>query len=259
MNPFATRLNNQSWVLPVSAMCLLLGFMISLAWVTKENRGSRFSLLGSDQRDRVNQASVDIEAFQQLSAEVSKLRSEKTELENALAKRGEEGSILNKGLQELKIFAGTTRVIGPGVVITLRDSPKAESDMAANGGQFLPDTAIHDDDVLKTVNELFSAGAEAISVNGHRVAGATSFRCVGPTILVNDVKIASPVVIRAIGDADTLYGGMTLPGGILSIIRSSGDEPSMVQIEKVKEQELPAFVGRTTARFLKVPEEPKQK
>jgi uncharacterized protein YlxW (UPF0749 family) len=238
-------------------MCLVLGFMISLAWVTKENRSSRFSLLGPDQRERVNQATVDIEAFQQLSAEVSKLRQEKTELENGLAKRGEEGSILNKSLQELKVFAAMTKVVGPGIVITLRDSPKAQSDIAANNGNFLPDTAIHDDDVLKVVNELYASGAEAVSVNGHRVGGATSFRCVGPTILVNDVKIATPVVIRAIGDTDTLYGGMTLPGGILSVVRST--ESSMVQIEKVKEQELPAFVGKTSTRFLKVPEEPKKK
>ncbi len=256
MNPFASRFNSQNWVLPVSIMCLVLGFMISLAWVTKDNRSSRFSLLGPDQRERVNQATVDIEAFQQLSAEVSKLRLEKTELENGLAKRGEEGSILNKSLQELKVFAGTTKVAGPGVVITLRDSPKAQSDFAANNGNFLPDTVVHDDDVLKVVNELYASGAEAISVNGHRVAGATSFRCVGPTILVNDVKIAPPVVIRAIGDADTLYGGMNLAGGILSIVRT--EESSMVHIEKVKDQELPAFVGKTSSRFLKVPEEPKK-
>ncbi|MEZ0325037.1 MAG: DUF881 domain-containing protein [Fimbriimonas sp.] len=257
MNPFASRLNNQSWVVPVSVMCLVLGFMISLAWVTNVNRSSRFSLLGPDQKERVNQASVDIEAFQQLSAEVSKLRQEKTELENGLAERGKEGSILNKSLQELKLFAAMTKVVGPGVVITLRDSPKAQSDISANNGQFLPDTVVHDDDVLRVVNELNASGAEAISVNGHRVAGMTSFRCVGPTILVNDIKIAPPVVIRAIGDADTLYGGMNLPGGILSMLRSM--ETSMVQIEKVKEQELPAFVGKTSAQFLKVPEEPAKK
>ncbi|HSI72344.1 MAG TPA: DUF881 domain-containing protein [Fimbriimonas sp.] len=258
MNPFATRLQNQSWVLPVSAMCLVLGFMIALAWVTKENRSSRTPFLAAEQKDRVNLATVDIEAFQQLSTEVSKLRQEKTELEKALAKRGEDSSLLNKALQELKVFAATTKVIGPGVVVTLRDSPKAQSDIAANGGQFLPDTAIHDDDVMKVVNELFASGAEAISVNNHRVANPTTFRCVGPTILVNDMKIAPPIVIRAVGDPGTLYGGMTLPGGILSQIQATGGEASMVQIEKVKEQELPAFIGKTSTQFIKVPEDGKE-
>jgi uncharacterized protein YlxW (UPF0749 family) len=107
------------------------------------------------------------------------------------------------------------------------------------------------------VNELFSSGAEAVSVNDHRVAGTTSFRCVGPTILVNDMKIASPVLIRAVGDANTLYGGMNLPGGVLSEIRMT--DPAMVQIDKVAKQELPAFVGKTSMQFAKVPEDPDKK
>ena len=149
-----------------------------------------------------------------------------------------------------------TKAEGPGVIITLRDSPKAEAEIAANNGQFIPDDAIHDGDVLKVVNELLAAGAEAVSVNGHRVGGTTSIRCVGPTILVNDVKIASPVAIRAIGDPDTLYGGLTLPGGILSEIRQT--DASMVQIDKVDKQELPPFIGKTSYKFITVPEEPKK-
>ena len=238
-------------------MCVVLGFMISLAWVNNDTRNSRIPLLGPDQKDRINQAAVDIEAFQQISAEVNKLRAEKTELENAVAKRGDESTILNKSLQELKIFAGMTKVVGPGVVVTLRDSARAESDMVANGGMILPESAVHDGDVLKVVNELFSAGAEAISVNNHRVSATTSIRCVGPTILINDMKIATPVVIRAIGDADTLYGGMNLPGGVLTEIRQT--DPAMVEIQKVNTQELPAYVGKTSPAYLKVPEEPDAK
>ena len=254
MNPFAGRFNTQSWIWPVSGMCVVLGFMISLAWVTKDTRNSRISLLGPDQKDRITQAAVDIEAFQQLSQEVNKLRADKTELENAMSKRGEESTILNKSLQELKVYAGMTKVVGPGVVITLRDSARAESDLLANGGQILPESAVHDGDVLKVVNELFSAGAEAISVNNHRVATTSSIRCVGPTILINDMKIATPVVIRAIGDPETMYGGLTLPGGVLTEIRQT--DPAMVHIEKVKKQELPAFVGKSSNQYATVPEEP---
>lgn len=236
-------------------MCLILGFMISLAWLTKDTVGSRIPFMQSDQKDRINQANVDIETFQQLSAEVNKLQQDKTELENTLAKRGEDSAVLNRGLQELKVFAGVTKVDGPGVVITLKDSTKA-SEMATDG-PLLADYVIHDEDVLKTVNELFSAGAEAVSVNQHRVSSGTSFRCVGPTILVNDVKIASPVVIRAIGDADTLYGGLTIPGGVLTMIRQI--DPAMVQIEKVKKQELPAYVGKTSTQFITVPTDATEK
>ena len=110
---------------------------------------------------------------------------------------------------------------------------------------------IHDDDVLKVVNELWASGAEAISVNNHRVSIGTSFRCVGPTILVDGARIASPVVIRAIGDPDTLQGGLDIPGGILAQLREQ--DPAMVQIEKVKKHVLPAYTGSTQHTLLSVP------
>ena len=86
--------------------------------------------------------------------------------------------------------------------------------------------------------------------------GATSnFRCVGTTILVDGFKIASPVVIRAIGDADTLYGGMNLPGSVLDDLRQT--DPNMVEIEPVQKMRLPAFSGTTSFKVAKVPEDKK--
>jgi len=248
VNPFVRKISKESWVLPVSGMCLVLGFMISLAWVTGRNRTSRENYLSPDQRQSVNEATMDVDQFQRLSAEVTTLQSQKTRLENALSKTGGQSKVLNDSLQELKAFAGLTPVEGPGVMITLHDSHPASEGMGGNFG-VSPDFIIHDVDVLKVVNELVASGAEAVSVNNHRVAGNTSFRCVGTTILVNDIKIASPVVVRGIGDPNTLLGAMNMPGGVLAEIRQT--DPRMVQIETVKDQELPEFVGSTTRHFLK--------
>jgi len=250
LNPFVSRINNQSWVVPISGMCLVLGFMVSLAWVTKENRNSRSVFLRADQRARVSDAVVDLEAFEQTTNEVKKLQEEKTRLENALSRNGEEGKVLNESLQEVKSFAGLTPIEGPGIVVTLSDSAKSETGF---GGQTAtnPDSIVHDRDVLHTVNELFASGAEAVAVNDLRVSPVSSFRCVGTTILVNDVKIASPIHVRAIGDPDALFGAMNMPGGSLSEVRMF--DPAMVQIEKVRMQLLPAYTGTTQRRFAKVP------
>ncbi|RYG44302.1 DUF881 domain-containing protein [bacterium] len=219
--------------------------MISIAWVTQVNRRTRISLLSPDQSSRVSEAAVDIDKFTELSNEVNKLREEKTRLENTLATGKGQTQLLNDSLQEAKAFAGLTEVTGPGIVITLRDSQKS------SGGSQAYDAIVHDLDVLRTVNEVFASGAEAVSVNKHRVSLGTTFRCVGPTILVDDVKIASPVVIRAIGDADTLAGGMNLPGGILAEFRTSDSE--MVSLEKVEKMTLPAYAGSTDFKTAKVP------
>ena len=250
MNPFSSQLKNQTWIIPVTAMCFVLGLMVSLAWVTDANRKDRLNFLPIDQNKRMSEATVDINAVAELSSEVSKLRQEKTELENALADQNKGSKALNDSLQEAKMFAGLTPLEGAGAIVTLKDSPAGQADLSGS-----PDarTIIHDTDVLQVVNELRSSGAEAVAVNNHRIAGAASFRCVGPTILVNDVKVASPIVIRAIGDADTLMGAMNLPGGILSQIR--GQDPAMVAIERVKKMNLPAFVGTTAYRTAKVAKE----
>lgn len=227
-------------------MSLLLGFMISLAWVTQANRQSRYGFLPKDQQDRISKASVDLDKFTELSNEVTKLREDNTKLQNTLAGGKDQTKLINDSLQESKLFAGLTEVEGPGVTLTLTDSQRS----GGVAGQAY-DAIVHDVDVLRTVNELFASGAEAVSVNEHRVSIGTTFRCVGPTILVDDVKIASPITIKAIGDPSTLFGGMNLPGGILAEFRA-GDS-SMVSIEKSKRMFLPAYTGSTEYKIAKVP------
>jgi uncharacterized protein YlxW (UPF0749 family) len=98
------------------------------------------------------------------------------------------------------------------------------------------------------VNELWNAGAEAVSVNGIRIGARSNFRCVGSVILVNNTQISSPIKIRAIGDPETLYGAMNLRLGVLDEIRSTGGE-SMVQLEKVDKHRLPSYTGSTASKF----------
>jgi len=227
-------------------MCLVLGFMIAMARVTADaRRGSRMSFANADQAARVLTPPLDVQVqYAKLQGEVSKLQSEKTKLENALGSQTAAAKVLNDNLQEVKIYAGLTDLEGPGIVVTLRDSLKQPTGIAT-------DVTIHDVDVVKVVNELWACGADAISVNNHRVGASTSIRCVGPVIHIDAVPIASPIVIRVIGDADTLLGGMNLPLGVLSEIRQT--DPAMVQLERAKTMKLPAYSGPTTKRYATVP------
>ena len=253
MSPFVTKITkNDQWVWPISGMCVVLGFMISAAWVTESNRRSRFSALEPGQRQRVSDATVDPDAFADMSARIETLTKQNTELQNTMAKGKGSTQLLNKQLQEAKAAAGLTKVEGPGVIVTLRDSAHTAQDqnLPPQLGDYVN---IHDTDVLRIVNELVASGAEAISLNDHRISGLSSIRCVGPTILVNDVKIASPVVIRAIGDASTMMGGLNLNDGVLGEIRHT--DPNMVSVERAKSMSLPAFAGRTEFRLGSVPKE----
>ena len=107
--------------------------------------------------------------------------------------------LLKNELEQINAIGGLTAVKGEGITITLNDAETLNPTLLAE------DQIIHDTDLLKIVNELRASGAEAISINEQRVINTTAIRCVGPTILVNDVKIGAPFIIKAIGNSDTLY------------------------------------------------------
>lgn len=252
-NPFVTQSTENRWILPVSVLALVVGLMTAMAIVSQDNRRSRVTLLNDDARTRLSLGTLDLSKDnEELRAEIKTLRETNARLEEAVASNSDSASELGESLKAVRAAAGLTEVEGPGVTVTLRDSTQAPSEALDVSGQI-----IHDTDVLRVVNELRNAGAEAISINNRRVGLGTNVRCVGTTILVDETRVASPVVIRAVGDAETLYGGINLPGGILSELKAI--DPAMAEVSIVRKMRLPAFSGVTTFKVAKsVPPEPAQ-
>jgi uncharacterized protein YlxW (UPF0749 family) len=251
MNPFISRFSSNNWVVPVTILSFVLGFMLMLAWITKDTRNSRFTRLPEDQRYRLTAGSMDLQIeFNRVSKEVLKLREEKTKLEKAISNQTGSAKVLGDSLQEAKMMAGLTEVEGPGITVTLRDSNrKLANDFTDN------ELNIHDGDVIRMTNELWNAGAEAISVNNHRIAPRTYIRCNGNIINVDGIPIASPISIKALGDPDTMIGALKLRNGVIDEIKSM--DPNMVEITRFTRARLPAYTGSTAFRIGKVPEEKK--
>ncbi|MGB9876667.1 MAG: DUF881 domain-containing protein [bacterium] len=176
-----------------------------------------------------------------LQEEIKVLRNRITEYEDKLASGKGAIQALNEQLQSLKVQAGLTGVMGPGVTITLNDS-----NIRAPSPELQNLYIVHDYDLLQLVNELKSAGAEAIAINGQRLSFNSVIRCVGNVIQVNQVPIASPYKIEAIGDPDVLLSGLNVPGGILDYLKRSGFQ---VSVKKVEQIVLPPFTGANSTRF----------
>ena len=123
-------------------------------------------------------------------------------------------------LEKANVLAGLADVRGEGVVITLKDS--TDTEMSVEAG------LVHDTDITAIVTELKAAGAEAISINGQRVISTTAIRCVGPTIQVNSVKVASPFYIKAIGNSKYLESALNIKNGVVDSLKAYGIE---VEIE----------------------------
>lgn len=143
---------------------------------------------------------------------------------------------LRRDLKAAGILAGVTPVKGPGIEVTLNDS-----NIALKPDQNPNLYVLHDEDVLKVLNELKAAGAEALAINDQRMVATSEIRCIGPTILTNGNKrLAVPFVIKAVGDPDTLYNSLFMKGGVAENLKYWGIQ---INAKKVKEIHIPAYSG----------------
>jgi uncharacterized protein YlxW (UPF0749 family) len=149
--------------------------------------------------------------------------------------KNESQDALLSELSKARLASGLIAVKGPGVVVVLNDSSKS-----IQPGEDPNLYLIHDEDLLKVVNELRAAGAEAISINGQRMLAVSEIRCAGPTIQVNGNRIAPPFAISAIGDPALLESSLRMKGGVLENLVFWGIQTSL---EKPKEVVIPGYPG----------------
>jgi uncharacterized protein YlxW (UPF0749 family) len=124
----------------------------------------------------------------------------------ALTQQSQAG--LSTELSRLELMAGTVPVTGPGLVLTVDDAKTKAEPGAPDVDQRTatgPDQGkVIARDLQIIVNGLWSAGAEAISINGHRLTSRAAIRSAGEAILVNYRPLARPYVMTAIGDPGSL-------------------------------------------------------
>ncbi len=65
-----------------------------------------------------------------------------------------------------------------------------------------------------------NGGAEVISVNNYRVTAHNYFVEEDEKIIMNGNKLDPPYRIKAIGNPEVLYSGLTIPGGIIEAFNS---------------------------------------
>lgn len=240
MSVFSASMTHRSFYWQISLLCFVLGLLLAAAWhttVSISRAGVASNRPGFYYGDGnlVNKYEIEIKKYE---SEIKKQREHTSELENAIAERGGAAETLNKELQNMKNLLGITEVEGPGILVNVSDSKKLPINPTDQINQA---NLIHDYDINNIVNELKSAGAEAVAINNQRVAFSSAVRCVGPVVQVNGQRVAPPIVIRAIGDADTLFTALDMAEGVLDKIRRY--DPAMVRLEKRASVRVPAFSG----------------
>jgi uncharacterized protein YlxW (UPF0749 family) len=105
-------------------------------------------------------------------------------------------------LNSLSREVGTTPLTGPGINVTLQDAPKKV--LEENPDVDADWLVIHQQDIQAVVNALWAGGADAMSIQGHRIISTTGIKCVGNSVVLHGVPYLPPYRITAIGDTAEL-------------------------------------------------------
>lgn len=224
----------------VAAVCFILGMLLVVQFRSAQSTGGAITNLQRAQ-ELTSELQNITEERDKLKKEVAELRNRISEYEKSAANVSGLAEAMQKELDKARTLAGLLPGTGPGVVINMDDSnfPKQAGE---DPNLFL----IHDEDILKVVNELFAAGAEAVSVNGQRIIATTEIRCVGPTIIINSVRMAPPFIIQAIGDPETLETSLKMRGGIIESLKVFGIQ---VNIQRQARIDMPAYIGPVQFKY----------
>ena len=143
----------------------------------------------------ISQVEVVSKRADDLNGQISDLNGNIDTLSGQVGGQGQNGTQTADDLTN-----GTSKVQGQGIVITLAN-PIASKDARDNTDQI---KLVTDQDLQWFLTKLWSAGAEAIAINGNRIGTQTSVRTAGQTILVGTASIEAPYKIEAIGDQGAL-------------------------------------------------------
>lgn len=201
------RIISNTYVYCDGSVILIDGVKIGNPFVIKAI-GDSETIYGAITRNKGYVATLTKDGIQvdvQKSEELEISKTNKTIMQNV---ENEKNSV--KKLKKIDKLIGNLSVSGSGVEITIDTSKTSDI------------TAIT---LLQLINDLNSAGAEAISINDNRIVNMTDLMDINKEyILVDSNCIGSPYVIKAIGNISKLRNTMNLENSTISKLRRSGKD-----------------------------------
>lgn len=220
----------QPWVVPVTIVCLAFGGFIAFLTAAASQQPATIDTSQMNREQLMALYAKVLQENREQQNEIEEMRAKQNDLMNGALSEEKMREALTHEIDDLRVLAGTTPIQGPGILILIDDTGNIKSSPVETNANL---NVVHDADLQTLVNELKSAGAEAIDVNGQRVISTTAIRCAGPVIQVNGTQIAPPFRISAIGKTDTLYGAVNMPNGVLDWLRPMGIRVQVTKRENI--------------------------
>lgn len=233
-----TKVLNQ---ISIGIVCVFLGLIIALQYQMFQASFGDGLAPFKRQSDLTNELITLREAKTQLSQELDKVRTSLSEIETAASKDNAIIRNLTETVKEYEFLSGMTQVKGEGIIVTIDNPPVDPSGFSdAN-------VVNQYEEILKLINDLNAAGAEAISINEQRIIGLSEIRAAGQYLNVNYVPQSLPLVIKAIGKKSALEGALTFRFGQVTRLRDVG---LLVDIKQADEVIIPRYHGLVNFQYL---------
>jgi uncharacterized protein YlxW (UPF0749 family) len=212
----------------VGVLLAVLGFA-AITQVRTNNTDNSYA--GYREQDLVNVLSALAGSSQRAQNEINGLESTRRQLEQNRQAQSAALAAAEKQAQELSILAGWVPVTGPGIRLTVTEGPRP----------------VDVDSVLDTIEELRSAGAEAMQVNGEvRLVAQSAVESAPGGLRIDGTLVTSPYVFDVIGDPHTLSGALNLVDGPIAQFKDADAAVNLVERDSL---DITAVRQPTTPQF----------
>lgn len=235
---------NKKIAVVLGIVCFILVISVSTQMKTVNEMANSVGTSLSGNSELIAEVLSAQEDYDKLYAQLEKAEDELEKIRTEATSGDQEATASEAELKENNKFLGLTEVKGEGIQITLDDNRNVDSS-ELNLAQYL----VHEEDLLRVVNELFNAGAEAVSINEHRVTSMTAIRCDGNIIRVNGQIITVPITIKAIC-SKAIVNTLIRPGGYLQTMHNAGVEVKIETSDKLGEIVIPKYNGVYSTSYI---------
>ncbi len=188
--------------LAVGAVLLILGFLSVVQLRSQATDQALAQLTVQDLTELVANLTA---RNNQLRQDLRGLETQRATLQAAIQRGDSSAASIRNDLQRLLGWSGALGVNGAGVRVSV-------------GGE-LPSAGIN-----ALVNELWNAGAEAISIDGIRLVPGLVVDGDATKLTIAGSPLVAPLEILAVGQPETLAGSLTRAGGPIAQLAASHPE-----------------------------------
>lgn len=193
-------------IISIGCTALILTMIIFTQFKTVEE--TDITAIETMRETELREELADLKAkYEEIDEKISETENKINEYKTELANNADSSQLLQNEIAEAEDYLGYTPLVGEGIEVILSDG----------------NDIIQYYDLLKLVNNLNEAGAEAISINDERIINTSAISLVGTRIiLVNEKKISGPYFVKAIGNQKYLESAITIKGGYKDLLEEEG-------------------------------------